>query len=262
MAVLGIEDGDAARERERPAGHGREPLAGLAREGAGRVGAVALHQDAELVAAEPAGERAGVRLRRRGERRAGRDQRAVAGGVAVEVVDLLERVEVAEQQRELAVQRLGARDGLLEPDVERAPVRQPRQRVLVRERLEPREQLGAADRRRDLRAQRLGEADVRGAERWRAGGGVRLQHAPDPIAVGDRAGQHRAALDPLEEVALGRRDAGVGERHDVRLGEVDEPAVERAQRPRLERRPRDPPRDAARRRWRGCASSRARPRSG
>ena len=97
-----VQAGHAAGERLRPAGLGREPVRRVARERARRVRAVALHQHAELVAAEPARERAGEALRGGGERLPGRGQRAVAGVVALAVVDVLQAVEVAEQQRQLA----------------------------------------------------------------------------------------------------------------------------------------------------------------
>ena len=137
-----------------------------------------------------------------GQRRAGGGQRPVAGVVPAAVVDVLEAVEVAEQQRELAPGASAARDGRLEPLVERAPVRQPRERVLVGERLQPREQLGAPDRGRHLRAQRLREAHVRRRERRRADVGVGLEHAPHAVVEADRRGERGAAPDALEVGAL------------------------------------------------------------
>ena len=198
---------------------------------------VALHQHAELVAAEPAGERAGERLGGLGQRAAGRGERPVAGVVAVAVVDVLEPVEVAEQQRQLAPGRERAGHGLLQPLVERAPVRQPGERVLVGERLETGEQLGAADRRRDLRAEGLGEADVRRGERRRVDRRVCLQHTPHPVVDADRAGEHRAAADLLEERPLLAGEVGIVERDDVRRAALDELPVEPGQRPGLLDRP-------------------------
>jgi hypothetical protein len=92
--------------------------------------------DGELVAADPGHAVAAARLR--GGARRELAQHAVAGGVAEAVVDLLERVDVGQQQREPGAvpgappprpRRGGERVGqrLLEP----APVRQPGQRVLA-----------------------------------------------------------------------------------------------------------------------------------
>ena len=89
------------------------------------------------------------------------------------------------------------RDRVLHPLVERAAVGQPGERVAVREVLEPGEELRAADRRRHLRAQRLGEAHVRVGERRRVDGRVGLQHAPHAAAAADRRGERGAAADPL-----------------------------------------------------------------
>ena len=232
-AVLVVQAGDAARERERLVRRGGQPLRRVARERACRVGPVALHQNAELVAAEPAREAARERLGGLGQRAPGVLQGAVAGVMAEVVVDVLEPVEVAEQQREVAAGHQPARDRLLEALVEPAPVGQPRERVLVGERLEPREQLRAADRRRHLGAQRLGEAHVRGGEGRRAERRVGLEHAPDAVGEADRRRERRAAADPLEEVAFLGRQVDVLERDHVGLAALHEDAVERRQRPRL-----------------------------
>ena len=160
----------------------------------------------------------------------------VARVVAQPVVDLLEPVEVAEQQRQLARGRQCARDRLLQPFVERAPVRQPGERILIGERLQAREQLGAPDRRRHLGAQRFREANVRDRERRRSDGRVRLEHAPHAIAEADRA----ASADPrpilLEELALLVREPHVLKRDHVRLGALDQHPVERGELPGLQRR--------------------------
>src|SRR3954454_15045190 len=98
--------------------------------------------DAELVAAEPRREVAGPHplAQNLGDRL----EDAVAAGVAVAVVDLLQVVEITEQQRQpavLAARTLElARQGL----VPRAPVGQPGERVLAAEPLEPAEQFAVA----------------------------------------------------------------------------------------------------------------------
>jgi hypothetical protein len=234
--VLVVQARHAGRERERAARLGGQPLGRIARQRARRVRAVSLHHDAELVAAQAAGERAGERGGRGSERAARGGERAVARVVTVPVVDVLEPVEVAEEQRELAPGRQRTRHRLLQPVVERAAVRQARQRILVGERLQAREQLRPPDRRRHLRAQRLGEAHVRRGERRRPDGGVRLQHAPHATVDPDRAGERRAAPDLLQERALLVRQPGLVERDHVRFPVLDEHPVQRGERPRLQRR--------------------------
>jgi len=83
--------------------------------------------------------------------------------VTVGVIELLERVEVAEEQRHLAAGADGRGDRCLEPVLQRAAVGEPGQRVLEGERGEQLEQLGAlrlvgdVERRRQAgRSWRLG----------------------------------------------------------------------------------------------------------
>ena len=97
--------------------------------GRSRLVAAGLH-DHELVAAE-AGCKLVVR-QERGDARGGRLQKLVAGGVAVDVVDLLEAVEVDDHQRQLAILRLHGGDVVLQPVLEGRAVRQTGQRVEVR----------------------------------------------------------------------------------------------------------------------------------
>ena len=96
------------------------------RAGRGRLVPAGLHDD-ELVAAETGGE-LGVR-QERGDARGGRLEQLVAGGVAVQVVDLLEAVEVDDHDRQLAVARLHGGDAVLEVVLERGAVGQAGQRV-------------------------------------------------------------------------------------------------------------------------------------
>ena len=85
-----------------------------------------LHDD-ELVAAEARGE-FGVR-QERGDARGGRLEQLVAGGMAVQVVDLLEAVEVDDHDRQLPVARLHGGDAVLQMVLERGAVGQAGQRV-------------------------------------------------------------------------------------------------------------------------------------
>ena len=109
----------------------------------------ALGEDPELVAAEPDDERARERLGRRAQRARHRLERPVAAVVAAEVVELLEVVDVAQQQRDLVVLR-DVLEREPQPLLERAPVREPREAVLERELGHAPEQLGAADAGGDL----------------------------------------------------------------------------------------------------------------
>jgi hypothetical protein len=96
------------------------------RSAASRPAPGARRHERELVAADAreAVGRADLGRRVRGELA----QHAVAGAVAEAVVDLLERVDVDQQQREA---RLGAGQRVVERGLERAPVGEPGQRVLV-----------------------------------------------------------------------------------------------------------------------------------
>ena len=85
-----------------------------------------LHDD-ELVAAEARGE-FGVR-QERGDARGGRLEQLVAGGMAVQVVDLLEAVEVDDHHRQLPVARLHGGDAVFQMVLERGAVGQAGQRV-------------------------------------------------------------------------------------------------------------------------------------
>ena len=89
-----------------------------------------LADDHELVAAEPR-DRVG---RAHGGREPARerDQHRVAGGVAVEVVDALEVVDVDVEHRGAGARALGVRERVLEPVAAERAVGQPRQRVVQR----------------------------------------------------------------------------------------------------------------------------------
>src|SRR4051794_13030717 len=74
--------------------------------------------------------------RRCAHRADGRDQDLVADVMAVLVVDRLEGVEVEDPDRERVAVTAGAADHAGELDEDRAPVRQPGQRVLAQQRLQ------------------------------------------------------------------------------------------------------------------------------
>ena len=140
---------DAARDAERRL-ELRQPAHDAVSQSAALGLARARHQDAELVAADAADERARYRRGLLGERRRRAADRLVAGLVALVVVDVLEVVEVEHREREVVAfaPRLEVRE--LEALVERAPVREAGQAVAARELRDLREDLGAADRAADL----------------------------------------------------------------------------------------------------------------
>ena len=136
VAVARI-DGDADRKpdmeglsgEQHRLGEDFEQLVGEPR-GRSRLIAPGLH-DHELVAAEARCEL--VVRQERGDACRGRLQKLVAGGMAVHVVDLLEAVEIDDHQRQLAVLRLHGGDVVLQPVLEGGAVRQPGQRVEMRQ---------------------------------------------------------------------------------------------------------------------------------
>ena len=101
----------------------------------GRVAARVGEQGEELLAPEAA--ELVLRAQAVAQRAGDLDQGAVAGVVAVLIVDVLEAVEVDHRDRQLAAVAAGAADQPLEPGEDVAAVEQPGQRVLVEQRLEP-----------------------------------------------------------------------------------------------------------------------------
>ena len=89
-------------------------------------------EDRELVAAEA--ERLVLLADGVGQNPGEPDQLAIAGLVAVVVVDLLEAVEVAEDERQRDALPLAPRELGLEAMHERAPIQESRERVALRER--------------------------------------------------------------------------------------------------------------------------------
>ena len=150
----------------------------------------ARQEDGELVAAHPGDRVPGAQ--RRAQPRADLLEQEVAVGVAHGVVDLLEPVEVDDQHRQRLLLPLGAEQRLLEPVVEEDPVRQARERIVVR-----------------LVAARLGQGAVaphgvheRPGEQAEKDQADRQDHRP---------GDHRQALDAVES-AQGARGVGTGRR--------------------------------------------------
>ncbi len=144
-AVAGAEGGDAARDAKRgPVSQqaAQEDVRDLAC--AAIVDAV--QQDAELVAADAADHRALEAFDGLLERERDGAQGTIARLVAVVVVDLLEVVDVAQQKCEIGAFIPRLQDGELERLVERPPVREPGQSVVVRQFRDAREDLGSSDR--------------------------------------------------------------------------------------------------------------------
>src|SRR6187397_890294 len=76
--------------------------------------------------------------------------------MAVAVVDRLEAIEIGEDEAEIAVEALRARDLLLEALLERPPVGEPRERVDQGLLLDDRVQLGVLERDGGLRREQRG----------------------------------------------------------------------------------------------------------
>ena len=113
-------------------------------------------------------------------------QRAVARVVAGPVVDRLQLVHVAQQHGELGLVLGGARHRALQALLQRTPVREARERILVGQPRHAREQLGAADRHGQLARDGLEEAHVLAAEARLAGRGGRVDLAPGVALDEDR----------------------------------------------------------------------------
>ena len=126
------------------AAHGAEASHGLQGEVPGLLGGAGREQDAELVPAEAPDHSVLVGLGGSHQCICRATQHLVARLVAAAVVHLLEVVDVAEHERRRAG---GARRvaRLFERHLDRAPAREPGQRVRVGERLDLGEQLGPVD---------------------------------------------------------------------------------------------------------------------
>ena len=221
---LGHRLGDAAGDRERIVLVVGEYLLRAGGERCDRrVGALggvtgpALEQDAELVTADPADERARVGGGGADERVTDPLERIVTGRVPVRVVDRLEPVDVAEHHRQLGGPGRVTERRPVEPFLERPPVRQGRQRVLVSHPRYAGEHLRARDDGGDLRRDRLQEADVGGAERRVAGGGRRPDRAPAVALDLDRDAHVGRLLELPQQLDLSRVGVGVVDRREVGL---------------------------------------------
>ena len=159
-----------------------------------------LHDDAELVAGQAAHEVA--RPRGGGRHQGVRDalEGAVAGVVAGLVVDRLQLVDVAEQHGQGHVAIGGADHRALQPLLEGAPVGKTGQRVLVGEPRHAREQLGPADRHRQLTGDGLEEADVVAAEARLAGRRGRVDLSPGLALDEDRHADLGLLAEPRQSL--------------------------------------------------------------
>ena len=171
----------------------------------------ALEHDAELVAADPRGQPAAAELL---EHAADRAQRGVPGGMAGGVVELLEAVHVAEQEREAGA--AGAPERRVEALLEGAAVGQPRQRVAIGGLDEAGEELGAAERQRELGADRLHELDVDRRDARGVGRVGDVHLAPRLTLVDDRGRRAGGLAEVAQELALGGVGVRVVERRQVR----------------------------------------------
>jgi hypothetical protein len=176
-----------------------------------------LADDHELVAAEPRDGVGGAHGG--GEPARERDEHRVAGGVAVEVVDALEVVDVDVEHRGVGARPLGVRERVLEPVAAERAVGEPRERVV--QRLVPYPLLGAQARVGG--GEHVGDRDQERPlllGRRRAVGGDRAEHlvaGPDrdaPAALDDDRRlpshrRHRAGLGVVRLFAGAPR----GERH-------------------------------------------------
>jgi hypothetical protein len=159
--------------------------------------------------------------------------------VALGLVDLLEVVDVAQDQRGVAALLARDLDGGLEPLVERAAVRQPRQLVAQREVGHAREQLRAADRGGELPGRRAHQPHVVGPERGTPPRPRQPQLAPRAAAEHDRHRATAVVADRLQQSAVHRREVRVVERarvglageHQLAQGVVAGQAVDLVRRP-------------------------------
>ena len=220
----------ARARRGHAAGHGDGGVALLAQDpqrggghGARRVEARPGEHDGELVAGDPRHACPRQRRRRLHERLADAAQGAVAGMVAALVVDALELVDVADQQRQrlaaLAPRRQRGRQLL----VQRAPVGQPGQLVLVRQPRHAREHLAARDHAAELAGDRLQEAHVATGEARRPGRGGGPDLAPDLALDHDRDADVRLLAEALQQRHGARVGLGVVHGVEVRLRGAQQP---------------------------------------
>ena len=135
----------------------------------------------------------------------------------MDVVDRLQPIEVAEQQRQRLAVVAVAPHGSLQPLVEGAPVGEPGQRVLVGEPRDAGEELGPADRGTELARHRLEEAHVLAAEGGGRRVGRRPERPPEPVLAVDRDAQVGGLLELAQQRRARRVAVGIVERVEVGL---------------------------------------------
>ena len=168
----------------------------------------AVHDDRELLAAEPADHvlRPDDRAQALGEEA----QQLVADGVAVDVVDVLEVVDVQHEHRQRPVRAARLLQRLQQPLVEDAVVEEARERVGAGLMLEALSDLGVVERERGRVAEALRDLELRLAERDAVALAVDVQRALDLAARDER--------DADEGFGLHRRSGhGANARVEVRL---------------------------------------------
>ena len=140
----------------------REPALHTLGDADGVLAAATVHHDRELLAAEPADHvfRPHDRAQGLGEE----PEQLVADGVAVDVVDVLEVVDVEHQHRERPVRAARLLQRLQQPLVEDAVVEEPRKRVGAGLMLEASPDLGVVERERGRVAEALRDLELRLAE--------------------------------------------------------------------------------------------------
>ena len=172
------------------------------------LASAAVHDDRELLAAEPADHvlRPDDRAQALGEEA----QQLVADGVAVHVVDVLEVVDVEHEHRERPMRAARLLQRLQQPLVEDAVVEEARQRVGAGLMLEALSDLGVVERERGRVAEALRDLELRLAERDAVALAVDVERALDLAARDER--------DADEGFGLHRRSGhGANARVEVRL---------------------------------------------
>ena len=162
----------------------------------GVLAAAILHHHRELLAAEPADDvlRPDDRAQRLGEEA----EQLVADGVAVDVVDVLEVVDVEHQHGERHVRAARLLQRLQQPLVEDAVVEEAGERVRASLMLEPRSPLGVVERKRGRVAEALRDLELHLGEGNGVAFAVDVQRALDLAARDERdadqgLGLHRRA---------------------------------------------------------------------
>ena len=176
-----------------------------------------LDQNRELVTAEAGGRVSGAHAAQ--QPLPDGDEQFIAGDVAEAVVDGLELVEVAEQDRDVGAGRLGARERLTQPIAQQGPVGKLRERVV--QRLVDRVLNGAGVGQGDARV--LGEGD----EDLALGGRVGVvgefarddEAADDGPALAHRGGHRRAHAVAGPFLDLGRVVAVALDHDEVPFGD-------------------------------------------